>query len=155
MVTRAVSAGKLLTPLAVLVPILATSIGWLFALAGGTPFVVLALVVGFSATAVGGRFTYGVGTSLVTTTLTLLASFVAFAVWVALSFHTPICGKTIEGAWRWLPVAVGALVFFVVGSIGVRTGRARSIVPLSLVLGVLAMAALIVVVPGVQGTCET
>ena len=49
---------------------------------------------------------------------------------------------------------VGALVFFAVGSFGLRTHRA-SIVPLALLAAVLAMLLMFAVVPGAQGACET
>ncbi|HEY7422300.1 MAG TPA: hypothetical protein VH541_09830 [Gaiellaceae bacterium] len=152
---RAVSARNLLTPLAVLVPILATVVAPWLGLAGGALLVLLALVVGFVATAIGGHFTYGVRVSLVTAALTLLTGFVAIVVWYAVSINMSICGKDIDPAWAWLPLTGGALVFFVVGSIGFRSGRPWSMVPMALLAGVLAMATLIAVVPGTQGTCET
>jgi hypothetical protein len=50
---------------------------------------------------------------------------------------------------------VDALVFFVLGSFGLRTYRGASIVPLALVAAVLAMVLVFAVVPGTTGFCET
>jgi hypothetical protein len=154
MVTRAVSAENVLTPLAVLLPILATAVGPWLGLEGGALVVVPVLVVGFATTGVAGHFTYGACVSLVTAALTLLTGFVAILLWYAVSIGTSLCGKYIDSAWAWLPLTGGALVF-VLGSIGFRSGRPWSVVPLALLAGVLAVVAIAAAVPGTQGTCET
>lgn len=155
MVTRAASARDSLTPLAVLVPILATLIGAVWALTAFPPLALLVIVGGFATTAFAGRFTYGIRTSLVAAALTLLAAAVAFPLWYAIVIRTSICGKTVDTAWEWLPPTVGVLVFFTLGSFGLRTHRARSVVPMALLSGILATLLLVAAVPGTPGICET
>ncbi len=152
---RAASARSLLTPLAVLVPILATPLVAFWALTIWPPLALLAIVGGLAATAVAGRYTYGVRASLVPAVLTLLAGVVALPVWYAISINTSICGKTVDTAWAWLPPTIGVLVFLVMGSRGFRTDRASSMVPMALLFGVLATLLLVAAVPGTQGACET
>jgi len=64
MVTRAVSARGSLTPLAVLVPILATLVGSSWAFTIFPPLALLAIAAGLTATAVAGHYTYGIRPSL-------------------------------------------------------------------------------------------
>jgi hypothetical protein len=156
MATRAVSAGKdWLTPLAVLVPILAMLVGAGWAFTFFPPLAILVICVGLAATAAAGRRTYGTRTSLIAGACTLPAALVAFAVWVAASINTSLCGKNLGNGWVVLAYAVGALAFFALGSFGLRTHRAASIVPLALLAGVLATLLVSVVAPGTPGICET
>ena len=155
MSTRALSGAKLLTPLAVLVPILAIPVGSFWAITVFPPLALLVIAAGLAATAFTGSRTYGLRTSLIAAGLTFLAAVVALPVWYGLSINTSVCGKNVEAAWAWLPLTVGAVVFFALGSAGLRTGRAVAMVPMALLAGALATFLLYAAVPGTQGTCET
>jgi hypothetical protein len=155
MVTRAVPARSLLTPLAVLVPILGTVLGAFWALTVWPPLALLAIAAGFAFTAVAGRRTYGVRRSLVAAALTVVAGAVALMLWALFGPFTSICGKSLDTAWLWLPYTGGALVYFVLGSFGFRTFRASSVVPMAFLFGVLMMFLLVAAVPGTPGFCET
>jgi hypothetical protein len=152
---RAVSARETLTPLAVLVPILAMLVGAALAFTVFPPLAILVIGVGLAATATAGRHTYGARTSLVAGACALPAAFIAFWLWWAVSISESICGKSVGTGWTVLVCTVGALVFFVLGSFGLRTYRGASIVPLALVAAVLAMVLVFAVVPGTTGFCET
>lgn len=155
MVTWAVSARGVLAPLAVLVPILATLVGALWAFTIFPPLALLVIAAGFAATAMAGRHSYGARPSLVAASTALLAAVVSLPLWYAISINTSICGKNVDAAWEWAPLAGGALVFFVLGSVGFRSDRAGAVTPMAFLFGVLAMALLYAAVPGTQGICET
>ena len=162
MSTRAVSAGRWLTPLAVLIPIAATPIVavWVFTLdmgpGGARPlFGLLVLVSGLVAIALTGRLTIGLRISVVTAILTWLVALVAEPFWFVLSINTSVCGKEVAGAWEWLPPTGGALMFLAAGSWGLRTHRSFTVVPLASLLGLLVLFGLLALVPGTQGVCET
>jgi hypothetical protein len=152
---RAVSARESLTPLAVLVPIGAMLVGAFWALVTFPPLALLVIGAGLAATAAAGRRTYGARTSLIAGACTLPAAFVAFWLWIAVSINTSICGKTIGSGWTALACIAGVLVFVALGSFGLRTGRAASIVPMALLAAVLAILLVLAVAPGTPGTCET
>jgi hypothetical protein len=152
---RAASARSLLTPLAVLVPILATVVFAAWAFTTWPPLALVAISGGLAVTAVAGRYTCGVRTALVSAAFTLLAAVVALPLWYALAINTSICGKTVDSAWEWLPPTVGVLVFFAMGSRGFRTDRASSMVPMALLFGILVTLLLVAAVPGTQGACES
>jgi hypothetical protein len=152
---RAVSARETLTPLAVLVPILAMLAGTAWAFTVFPPLALLVIGVGLAATAAAGRRTYGARTSLVAGACTLAASLVAVLLWWWISVDASLCGKSMDGRWTALGYVAGALVFFALGSYGLRTYRAASIVPLALIAAVLAMQLVFIVAPGTPGFCET
>ena len=129
---RAVSAQTWLTPLAVLIPIGATLVGAAWAVTVFPPLALLVIVGGLAVTAAAGRHTYGTRTSLVAAACTVLAGIGAVPLWYTVSINTSICGKDVDGAWTSFTCIVGALVFFALGSFGLRTHRAASIVPMSL-----------------------
>ena len=151
---RAVPAQGFLAPLAVLVPIATMLVAAAWAVTVFPPLALLVIAGGLAATAAAGRHTYGTRMSLVAAAGALLAAVVALPLWYAVSINTSICGKDVNGAWTSFVCMVGALVFFAVGSFGLRTHRA-SIVPLALLAAVLAMLLMFAVVPGAQGACET
>ena len=155
MVARAVPARGLLAPLAVLVPILATVVGAAVAFTVFPPLALLVIAIGLTVTAFAGRPTYGTRVSLVAATCTLLACPVVFFIWWAISINTSICGKDVGSAWTVLACILGALVFFAVGSFGLRTYRAVAIMPMALLAAVLAMLLMFAVAPGAPGFCET
>jgi len=154
MVARAVSARDWLTPLAVLVPILGTVVGGIWALTRWPPLVLLVIVGGLAVTAMAGKGPYGARVSLVVAILALVAGFIGLFVALVIGFNTSICGKTISGAWAWVPLAGGALVYFGLGSYGLRTGRSLYVVPLALLSGVLTALLLVALVPGTPGYCD-
>jgi len=154
-VARAVSARELLTPLAVLVPIVATVAGAAVAVTIFPPLALLVIAIGLAVTAFAGRPTYGVRVSLVAAACTLLACPVAFFIWWAVSIDTSICGKDVGSVWTVLACILGALVFFGVGSFGLRTYRAVAIMPMALLAAVLTMLLVFAVAPGAPGFCET
>src|SRR6266516_1414454 len=154
MALRAVSARESLTPLAVLVPIGAMLVGAFWAFMTSPPLAILVIGGGLAATAAAGRRTYGARTSLVAGACTLPAAFVALWLWWAISINTSICGKTVSSGWTGLACTAGALVFFALGSFGLRTGRAASILPMALLAAVLAMLLVFAVAPSTTGTCE-
>jgi hypothetical protein len=156
MVTRAVSAGRdWLTPLALLVPILATVAATLWALTFWPPLMLVTIAGGLTVTAFAGARTYGVRTALAVGALTLIAGAVGLFVsfWAALS-SSSICGKSVADTWQWLPFAGGVLVYFALGSYGFRSNRAYAVVPLALFAGVIAILVLIALLPGTQGYCD-
>jgi hypothetical protein len=161
MVARAASARSLLSPLAVLVPLVLTPLVGLWALStdpvgAGVVFAVLVFAVGLMAIRVAGRhFAYGSAISIGTALITWVVGFLGLPLWYFLGIETSACGKEIGNGWVWLPPAAGALVFAVVGGWGLRTQRGLWAVPLALVLAALVVFALILAVPGTQGTCET
>ena len=157
---RAVSARKSLTPLAVLIPIVATPVAAIWALSTdptttGAVYAVLVFAVGLAAIRVAGRFTYGGTVSLASALLTWLVGFLALPLWYIVSINTSLCGRSIASGWGWLPPTGGALVFALVGGWGLRTHRGPWAVPLALVLGALVVLGLVLVVPGTRGFCET
>lgn len=155
MVARAVSARDWLTPLAVLVPILATLVGTAWGFTVFPPLDLLVIPGGLATTAAAGRRTYGTRTSLVTGACTLLAGLVAAVLWYRVSISTSLCGKDVSGGWTLLAYILGALVFFALGSFGFRTHRATSIVPMALFAAVLALLLVLAVAPGTAGVCGT
>jgi hypothetical protein len=152
---RAVPAQGLLAPLAVLVPILAMLVGaaWTFTIS--PPLALLVICGGLAATTAAGRHAYGARTSLLAGAWTVPAAFVAFWLWWAVSIDTSICSKNVGGGWTVLACAVGALVFLALGSFGLRTRRATSIVPMAVLAAVLATLLVFAVAPGSPGVCET
>lgn len=161
MVARAVSAGRSwLTPLAVLVPLVATPVVGLWALETdpvgvGVVFAVLVFAAGLMAIRLAGRSEYGSAVSIGTALVTWVVGFLGLPLWYFLSIETSACGKEIGAGWVWLPPAVGALVFALVGGWGLRTHRGLWVVPLALVFAALVVFGLVLAVPGNQGTCET
>jgi hypothetical protein len=155
MVTRAVSARDWLTPLAVLVPILATVVGAAWAFTVFQPLALLVIAAGLTVTAFAGRPTYGARVSLVAGAFTLLAGPVAAYLWYAASLATSVCGKDVDDGWTALAYGFGVVVFFGLGSFGLRTYRPMSIMPLALLAGVFAMFLVFAVAPGTPGFCET
>ena len=152
---RAVSAENWLTPLAVLVPILATVVGAAWAFTVFPPLALLVIAAGLTVTAFAGRPTYGARTSLVAGVCTLLACPVAAFLWYGVSINTSVCGKDVGSVWTALACVLGVLIFFALGSFGLRTYRAISIMPLALLAAVLAMLAVFALAPGSAGFCET
>jgi hypothetical protein len=161
MIARAVSARRSwLTPLAVLVPLVATPLLGLWALesdpAGvGVVFAVLVFAAGLMTIRVAGRAEYGSAVSIGTALVTWVVGFLGLPLWYFLSIETSACGKDIGDGWVWLPPTAGVLVFAVVGGWGLRTHRGLWVVPLALVLAALVVFGLVLAVPGTQGTCET
>jgi hypothetical protein len=151
---RAVSARSWLTPLAVLVPILATLAAGLAALATWPPLIPVAIAAGLAITAVAGRRTYGARRSLATAAVTLVAGVVALfiSLWAVLT--TSICGKSIADAWLWVPWTGAVLVYLAVGIYGFRILRPVVVVPMGLLVGVITLLVLIRVVPGTPGFCD-
>lgn len=152
---RAAPAQSLLAPPAVLVPILAMLIGTAWAFTTFPPLAILTIGGGLAAAAAAGRRTYGARVSLVAAACTLPAAFVAFFLWWGISVDHSLCGKDVSRGWTALAYSAGLLVFFALGSFGLRTYRAASIVPLAVVAAVLAMSVVFVVAPGAPGFCET
>ena len=152
---RAAPARETPAPLAVLVPSLATVVGAAWAFTIFPPLALLVIGAGLWPTALGGRSTYGARVSLVAAACTVLTCPVAFFLWWAVCINTSICGKDIGIVWTVLACFLGAIVFFGLGSFGVRTYRATSIMPPALLAGVLAMLAVLAVAPGAPGFCET
>ena len=152
---RAVSARDWLTPLAVLVPILATVAGAAWAFTVSPPLALLVIAGGLSVTAFAGRPTYGARVSLLAGAFTLLTGPFAAYLWYAASIETSVCGKDVTNAWTALAYGLGAAVFFALGSFGLRTYRPLSIMPLALLGGVIATVVVFVVAPGTPGVCET
>jgi hypothetical protein len=155
MVVRAVSAGKALTPLAVLVPVLAVPLGAAWIAPERKVSALILLLGGFAAIATLGRFTYGLLTSVVATLLTWGAMVVSFPIFFVISINTSICGKNIPAAWEWLPPTLGALAFLAVGSWGLHAHRWSWTVLLGYLVGFGLMVALFAAVPGTPGFCET
>jgi hypothetical protein len=151
---RAVSARDWLTPLAVLVPILATLVAAVAALVTWPPLILGAVATGLAVTAVAGRRTYGARISLATAGVTLVAGVVASFIFLWAVLSTSICGKSIADAWVWVPWTVATLVYLAVGSYGFRTLRPVFVVPMGLLCGAFTLLALVRVVPGTPGYCD-
>jgi hypothetical protein len=154
MVARAVPARDWLTPLAVLVPILATVVAAFVTLNLWPPSILVAVPVGLAITAIAGRRTYGIPISLATAGLTLVAGFLAFIVFASASYSSSICGKTIAPGWLALALTGGALVYLAVGIYGFRTGRELFVVPMALLFGALTVLGFFFLVPGTPGFCD-
>ena len=155
MVTRAVPASRLLTPLAVLVPILATPLVALWIAPKSRIAALLVLVAGLVAISVAGHFTYGRRRSVLSAILTWITLVVSFPFFFGISIHTSICGKNIDAAWEWLPPTAGLLAFFAVGAWGLNEYRASWAAPLGYIAGFVVMVLLLAAVPGTPGFCET
>jgi len=157
MVTRAVSAGKdWLTPLAVLVPILAAPVLVALLGAGGhQAFRLLLIFGGLAAIAVVGYFTYGVLTSVLAAVLTWLLAVASFVVFWEIDINTSMCGKNIAAGWGWLPPTLGGLTFFAVGGWALQARHGKWGVPLAYAAGFAVLMLLLLLVPGTTGTCET
>ena len=156
MEARAVSAGKSwLTPLVVLVPILATVVGGFLALTFWPPLALLAIPVGLAITGLAGTRTCGARLALGTAGLTLVASWFGFWIYYAGSLTPSICNKAISGGWHAIGLTCGALVYFAVGTYGFRTKRALLVVPFALILGVIAMLMLLSLAPGPSALCDS
>jgi len=156
MATRAVSAGKSwLTPLAVLVPILATPLLAIWISPKSRVAALLVLVGGMVAISAAGHFTYGRRRSVLSAILTWIALIASFPVFYLISINTSICGKDIPAAWEWLPPTAALLVFFTVGGWGLGTYRAFWAAPLGYAIAFAVLVLLLVVVPGTPGFCET
>lgn len=93
-------------------------------------------------------------TGLVAAVSSWLALIVALPFFYALTINASICGKDLNDSWGWLAPSAGALVFLLLGSVGLRTFRAAA-VPVAFLCGVLAMLLLVAVLPGTQGIWET
>jgi hypothetical protein len=157
MVTRAVSAGRdWLTPLAVLVPILAAPVlAVLFGAGGHQALRLLLIFGGLAAIAVVGYFTYGVLTSVVAAVLTWLLAAFSFVVFWEIDINTSLCGKNITAGWGWLPPTLGGLTFLAVGGWALQTRNGKWGVPLGYAAGFAVLMLLLLLVPGTTGTCET
>ena len=155
MATRAVSARNWLTPLVVLVPIMATVAGAAWAFTVFPPLALLVIAGGLTVTAFAGRHTYGARVYVLAGTFTLLAGPIAVYLLYALSLKTSICGKDVANGWTALAWSLGGLVFFALGSFGLRTYRPMSVMPLALLTGALAMFVVLAVAPETPGFCET
>jgi hypothetical protein len=155
MTTRAVSGAKLLTPLAVLVPILGAPLGAVWIAHDHHVSALLLLVGGLTAVAAAGYLTYGLGTSIAAAVLTWVAMILSFPVFWIISINTSICGKDIAAGWAWLPPTAGLVIFPAVGAWGLRTRHGSWGVPLGYVVGFAVMVALLAAVPGTPGFCET
>jgi hypothetical protein len=155
MVTRAVSAGNWLAPLAVLVPTVAVPLGAVWISHDGAVSAVLLLVGGLVAIATLGYFTYGLWGSVFGALLTWGAMAVSFIAFFIISINTSICGKDIPAAWSWLPPTAGLIAFFAVGAWGLRAHHASWSAPLGYVIGFGVMVSLLAALPGTPGFCET
>jgi hypothetical protein len=151
----AVSARASLTPLAVLVPILATVVGAFWAFTVFPPLALLVIAGGLAVTAYAGRPTYGARRSVAAAGCTLLVCPVVFIVSYVVAINTSICGKNMGSGWTALACVLGALIFFALGSLGVRNYHAAWVTPMALVAGVLGMLLVLAVAPGTPGFCET
>jgi hypothetical protein len=156
MVTRAVSAGKdWLTPLALLVPIIAAPAVAILVGVGSSARVLLLLFAGLAVVAVVGYFTYGVLTAVLAAVLTWLLAVVSFLVFWAISINTSVCGKVIAAGWGWLPPTLGGLAFFAVGGWALQAHHGKWGVPLGYAVGFTLLTLTLLAVPGTVGTCET
>jgi hypothetical protein len=155
MVTRAVSASRLLTPLAVLVPILATPLLALWIAPTSWAGALLVLVAGLTAISVAGHLTYGRRRSVLSAVLTWVILIVSFPVFLGISINTSICGKNIAASWEWLPPAAALLAYFAVGVWGLSAHRASWAAPLGYAVGFVVLVLLLASVPGTPGICET
>jgi hypothetical protein len=155
MATRAVSARGWLTPLAVLVPILATPLLAIWIAPKSRIAALLVLVAGLVAISAAGHFTYGRRKSVVSAILTWIVLLFSFPLFFLISINTSICGKDIAAAWVWLAPTAAVLAFFAVGCWGLGTYRAFWAAPLGYVIGFVVLVLLLAAVPGVPGLCET
>jgi hypothetical protein len=156
MVTRAVSAGKdWLTPLALLVPIIAAPAVAILVGVGSSARVLLLLFAGLAVVAVVGYFTYGVLTAVLAAVLTWLLAVVSFLVFWAVSINTSVCGKVIAAGWGWLPPTLGGLAFVAVGGWALQAHHGKCGVPLGYAVGFTLLTLTLLAVPGTVGTCET
>lgn len=155
MAARAVSARRWLTPLAVLVPILATPLFAIWIAPKSRVAALLILVGGLVAISAAGHFTYGRRKSVLSAMLTWIALLFSFPVFFVISINTSICGKDIAAAWEWLPPTAALLAFFAVGSWGLGAYRAFWAAPVGYVIGFVILVLLLAVVPGTPGFCET
>jgi hypothetical protein len=105
-------------------------------------------------TASAGRRRYGIRVPLLAATSTLLATPVALFLQVAVILNTSICGKDIDGSWAAFACILGAVVFFAIGSFGLRSHRATAIVPPGLLAGGLTVLLVFAVAPGSPGYCD-
>ena len=149
------SARDRLTPLAVLIPILATPLVaiWIAPKSRGAALVVL--VVGLIAISTAGHFTYGRRKSVLSAILTWGALIASFSFFFLISINTSICGKDIDATWEWLPPTAALLAFFAVGCWGLSAHRAFWAAPLGFVIGFAVLVLLLAAVPGTPGFCET
>jgi hypothetical protein len=154
MVTRAVSARKLLTPLAILSPTLATLVVGVWAVTVWPPLALLAIAAGLTAIAVAGHFTYGVRTSVLVAVYTGAAAFAVAVLYALLSINTSLCGKSVSSAWGWLPPAAGALAFLVVAGWGLRRQHGGWAVALAVGIAFSVSILLFYALPGTQGYCD-
>jgi hypothetical protein len=154
MVARAVSAGNVLTPLAVLVPILATPLLAIW-IAPSRAGAVLVLAAGFALISVAGHFTYGRRRSVLSAILTWVVVVVSFPLFLEISIKTSICGKNIDAAWEWLAPTAALLVYLAVGGYALTARRAVWAAPLGYVAGFVVLVLLLAAVPGTPGVCET
>jgi hypothetical protein len=152
---RAVSAAKVLTPLAVLVPILATPLIAIWIAPRSRGVALLVLVGGLVAISATGHFTYGRRRSVLSAILTWIALIASFPIFFLISINTSICGKDIDPAWEWLPPTAALLAFFAVGGWGLSAYRAFWAAPLGYVVGFVVLLLLLAAVPGAPGFCET
>jgi hypothetical protein len=152
---RAVSAAKVLTPLAVLVPILATPLVAIWISPRSRGVALLVLVGGLVAISATGHFTYGRRKSVLSAILTWIALIASFPIFFLISINTSICGKDIDPAWEWLPPTAALLAFFAVGGWGLSAYRAFWAAPLGYVVGFVVLLLLLAAVPGAPGFCET
>jgi hypothetical protein len=155
MAARAVSAKRWLTPLPVLVPILATPLVAIWIAPKSRFAALLILVAGLVAISASGHFTYGRRKSVISAILTWIALLFSFPVFYVISINTSICGKDIPTAWAWLAPAGALLAFFAVGGWGLGAYRAFWAAPLGYVIGFVVLVLLLAVVPGTPGFCET
>lgn len=155
MTSRAEAAARWLPPLAVLVPIVATPIGFVWAWTAAFPLALLVVAGGIAAIAVAGRATYGLRTTALTTVYAWAAAFAGGVGYYIFAINTSLCGKLTAGVWDWLPATAGALAFLAVGSWGLRTQRESWAIALAVGVGYLVLLGLDVVAPGTQGVCWT
>jgi hypothetical protein len=152
---RAVSARKLLTPLAVLVPVLAAPLAAFWITSRSQLSALLLLVAGIAVIAAAGYFTYGLRTTVLAAILTWAAMVLSFPVFWGISINTSICGKDIDAAWGCLAPTAGVLAFLALGAWGLRAQHASWAVPLGYVAGFGVMVLPLAAVPGTPGFCET
>jgi hypothetical protein len=155
MATRVVSARDWLTPLAVLVPILATPLVAIWIAPKSRVAALVVLVAGLTAISAAGHFSYGRRRSVLSAILTWSVLVASFPVFFLISINTSICGKDISGAWEWLPPTAALLAFFAVGGWGLRAYRAFGAAPLAYAIGFVVLVLLLAAVPGTPGFCET
>jgi hypothetical protein len=152
-----VSAWKLcLTPLAVLVPSLATVVGAALVYEFWHLPALVVIVPGLGVTWLCGR-RYSPGLVFGAAVLTLGAGSLA---WGLLGFAELVsilgCTNGISRGWMWLAVACGSLVYLVVGTVSFRTKHPLLGVLLALILGVTTMFVVVAGAPTTQiDGCES